>query len=145
MIACPKERPSYYKKNAENERKRSVALAFFKLYLTHDYAFDLLIRGVLGWFPLLRNFYLSVHAHVNFTLVNQKEARYEVSRLNVKLSDVRILRFRATFQTLHLFYLRTKLLRTYAPKNYAAAEIHPYWISAKKRFNLNLFNFKSVD
>ena len=107
----------------EKENSR-VALAFFKLYLTHDYAFDLLIRGVLRWFPLSRNSYLSVHAR-KFTLVNKKEARYEASRLNVKLSDVRLLRFRAPFQTLPLFYLRTKLLRTYAPKNYVAAEIHP--------------------
>ena len=31
-------------RDKENSR---VALAFFKFYLTHDYAFDLLIRGVL--------------------------------------------------------------------------------------------------
>ena len=50
MIACPKEGPSYYKKKMKRMRDKEnsrVALAFFKLYLTHDYAFDLLIRGVL--------------------------------------------------------------------------------------------------
>ena len=66
----------------EKENSR-VALAFFKLYLTHDYAFDLLIRGVLRWFPLSRNSYLSVHAR-KFTLVNKKEAISKVWSIALK-------------------------------------------------------------
>ena len=46
-------------------------------------------------------------------------------RLNVKLSEVLLLRLRATFHTLPLFYLRTEILRTYARENYATVEINP--------------------
>ena len=48
--------------------------------------------------------------HVNFNHVYKVEARYKVSkvlRLNVKLSEFLLLRLRATFHTLPLFYLRT--------------------------------------
>ena len=43
-------------------------------------------------------------------------------RLNVKLSEILLLRLRATFHTLPLFHLRTQILRTYAWKNYATVE-----------------------
>ena len=46
-------------------------------------------------------------------------------RLNVKLKEVLLLRLRATFDTLLLFYLRAQILRTYARKNYATVEINP--------------------
>ena len=46
--------------------------------------------------------------------------------LNEKLSEVILLRLRASLQALPLFYLRTYILRTYAPKNYATLEINPY-------------------
>ena len=44
-------------------------------------------------------------------------------RLNVKLSEILLLRLHATFYTLPLFYLQTQILRTYAWKNYATVEI----------------------
>ena len=62
---------------------------------------------------------------VNFNQVNKIEARYKLLRLNVKLSEILLLRLRATFHTLPLFYLRTQILRTYAWKNYATVEINP--------------------
>ena len=43
----------------------------------------------------------------------------------MKLKEVLLLRLRATFDTLLLFYLRTQILRTYARKNYATVEINP--------------------
>ena len=45
-------------------------------------------------------------------------------RLNVKLREVLLLRLRATFHTMPLFYLRTLFLRTYARKNYVTVEIN---------------------
>ena len=54
--------------------------------------------------------------HVNFNHVNKIEATYKVWRLNVKFSEVLLLRLRATFHALPLFYLRTLILRTYARK-----------------------------
>ena len=45
--------------------------------------------------------------HVNCNHVNKIEARYKVLRLNAKLSEVILLRLRATFRILLLFYLRT--------------------------------------
>ena len=45
--------------------------------------------------------------HVNLNHENKIEARYKVLRLNVKLSEVLLLRLRATFHTSPLFYLRT--------------------------------------
>ena len=45
--------------------------------------------------------------HVNFNHVNKIEARYKVLRLNVKLSEVLLLRLRAIFHTLPLFYYAT--------------------------------------
>ena len=47
-------------------------------------------------------------------------------RLNVKLSEVLLLRLHAAFHTLPLFNLRTKILRTCASKNYATMEISTY-------------------
>lgn len=48
MIAFQRKAELLRKKNAENERKRKFkSRVGFKLYLIHDYAFDLLIRGVL--------------------------------------------------------------------------------------------------
>ena len=56
--------------------------------------------------------------HVNFNHVNKVEARYKVLRLNAKLSEVLLLRLRATFHTLPLFFtnvncrhVRTQRLR----------------------------------
>ena len=57
-------------------------------------------------FPLTR-FWLRMLTHVNFNHVNKIEARYKVLRSNVKLSDVLLLRLRAFFHILPLFYLRT--------------------------------------
>ena len=45
--------------------------------------------------------------------------------LNEKLSEVQLLRLRATFHGLPLFYLRTYIFLTYARKNYATLEINP--------------------
>ena len=59
-----------------------------------------------GWFPLTR-FWLRTLTPLNFNHVNKLEARYKVLRLNAKLSEVLLLRLRATFHTLPLFYLRT--------------------------------------
>ena len=46
-----------------------------------------------------------VYIHVNFTHVNKIETWYEVLRLNVKLSEIKLLC--VMFHTLPLFYLRT--------------------------------------
>ena len=46
-------------------------------------------------------------------------------RLNEKLSEVQLLRLRATFHALPLFYLRAYIFLTYARKNYATLEINP--------------------
>ena len=60
-----------------------------------------------GWFPLTR-FWLRTVTHVT-----RIEARYKVLRLNVKLSEVQLLRLRATvhaclyFICEHKFYART--------------------------------------
>ena len=62
-----------------------------------------------GWFPLTR-FWLRTLTHVSFNHVNEIEARFttcKVLRLKVKLSEVLVLRLRATFHTLPIFYLRT--------------------------------------
>ena len=60
-----------------------------------------------GWFPLTR-FWLRTLT-VNFNHVNKIEARYKVLRLNVNLSEILLLRLRATFHTdcERKFYLRT--------------------------------------
>ena len=44
---------------------------------------------------------------VNFNHVNKIKVRYKLLRLNVTLSEILLLRLRATFQTLPLFYVRT--------------------------------------
>ena len=55
-----------------------------------------------------RVIFTCVYKHANFNLVNKIEARYKLlSFFFSKLSEVQILRLRATFQTLPLFYLRT--------------------------------------
>ena len=46
-----------------------------------------------------------VTIHVNFTHVNKIETRYEVLRLNMKLSEIKLLRM--MFHALPLFYLQT--------------------------------------
>ena len=70
--------------------------------------------------------FLATHVNaLKFNHVNKIEARYKVLRLKVKLSEVLLLRLRATFHTLPLFYLRTYMLRTYARKKYATVEINP--------------------
>ena len=51
--------------------------------------------------------------------------------LNEKLSEVQLLRLRAGFHALPLFYLRTEILRTYARKNYVILEINPKGSSAQ--------------
>ena len=56
----------------------------------------------------MTGFWLRTLTHVNSNHVNKIEARYKVLRLNVKLSEVLLLRLRATFHTLPLFYLLTK-------------------------------------
>ena len=43
----------------------------------------------------------------------------------MKLSEVQLLRLRATVDALPLFYLQTYILHKYARKNYAAVEINP--------------------
>ena len=45
---------------------------------------------------------------VNFNHVNKIEARYKLLRLNVKLSEILLLRLRATFHTLPLFFCERK-------------------------------------
>ena len=65
-----------------------------------------------------------VSTHVNFNHVNKVEARYKALSLNVKLSEVQLLRLRATFHTLPLPYLLTQIIRTYARKHYTTVEIH---------------------
>ena len=52
--------------------------------------------------------FLAMHVNVrNFNHVNKTEARQKVLSLNEKLSDVQLLRLRATFHAFNLFYLRT--------------------------------------
>ena len=52
-------------------------------------------------------FWLRTLKHVTSNHVNKIEARYKVLRLNVKLNEVLLLRLRAAFDTLPVFYLRT--------------------------------------
>ena len=59
-----------------------------------------------GLFPLTR-FWLCTFTHVNFNHANNAEARYKALRLIVKLSEVQLLRLRATVDALPLFYLQT--------------------------------------
>ena len=46
-----------------------------------------------------------------FNHINKIEAGYKVLRLKVKLNEVLLLRLRATFHAVPLFYLRTYMLR----------------------------------
>ena len=55
----------------------------------------------------MKRFWLRTLRHVNCNHVNKTEVSYGVLTLNVKLSEVLLLRLRATFHTLPLFYLRT--------------------------------------
>ena len=77
-----------------------------------------------GWFPLTRIF--SVQTHVKFPCVNEIEAMYERSRVNVKVERGSTFTLPVTFHTLPpsppwlpLFYLRA-----FIRKNYATVEIH---------------------
>ena len=69
--------------------------------------------------------WLHTLTHVNFNHVNKTKVRQKLLSLNEKLSKVQLLRLRATFHALPLFYLRTYILRTYARKNFAKLEINP--------------------
>ena len=82
------------------------------------------ISSSKGWFPLTR-FWLRTLTHGNLNHVNKIEARWKVLSLNEKLSEVQLLRLRATFHALPLFCLQTQILRTYARTNYATLEINP--------------------
>ena len=57
---------------------------------------------------------LMLPTRVTFLCVTKKEAMFERPRLNVKLSENQLLRLRAIFHTLPLFYLRV-----YGSKNYS--------------------------
>ena len=60
-----------------------------------------------GWFPLSR-FWLGTLTHVKLILITWIKNRQDKRmNLNEKSSEVQILRLRATFHALHLFYLRT--------------------------------------
>ena len=43
----------------------------------------------------------------------------------MRVTEVQLLRLRATFHALPLFYLRMEILRAFARKNYATLEINP--------------------
>ena len=94
----------------------------------------------------MTRFRLRTLTHVNFNDVNNIEARYNVLRLNVKLSEVQLLRLRATVHALSLFYLRTSILRRYAPKNYTTVEIIPtsMWGFIHIKETVYLLQFKEV-
>ena len=78
-----------------------------------------------GWFPLTR-FCLRTLSTENLSHVDKIEAIYKMLRVNVKLSEVLLLRLRATFHALPLFYLFSNVnLRTYARKKYETVEINP--------------------
>ena len=51
---------------------------------------------------------------VKFLCVTKKEAMFERPRLNVKLSENQLLRLRAIFHTLPLFYLRVHESKNYS-------------------------------
>ena len=55
-----------------------------------------------------------VYTHVNFNDVNKIKARYKVLSLNVKLTEVLLLRLHATFHALPLFYFRVEILCAFA-------------------------------
>ena len=55
----------------------------------------------------MTRFWLRTLTRVNFNNVNNIEARCNVLTLNVKLSEVQLLRLRATVYALSVFYLRT--------------------------------------
>ena len=68
------------------------------LWIMRDFTLRLISTGA----------FLATHINaLNFNHINKIEARYKVLRLNMKLSKVLLLRLRATFHTLPLFYLRT--------------------------------------
>ena len=94
----------------------------------------------------MTRFWLRTLTRINFNDVNNIEARYNVLRLNVKLNEVQFLRLRATVHALSLFYLRTYILRRYAPKNYTAVEINPtsMWRFIHIKKTVYLLQFKEV-
>ena len=56
--------------------------------------------------------FLATHVNARkFNHINKIEAGYKVLRLKVKLNEVLLLRLRATFHAVPLFYLRTDMLR----------------------------------
>ena len=60
----------------------------------------------LGWISTVAEIIFSyAYIHVNFTHVNKIETWYEVLCLNMKLSDIKLLRM--MFHALPLFYLQT--------------------------------------
>ena len=95
-----------------------------------------------GLFPLTR-FWLRTLMHVNFNHVIKIEARYKVLRLNVKLSEVLLLRLRATFHKLPLFSRFANVnfthVRTYLRKNYATVEVNPNKSNVSRELLSNVF------
>ena len=78
----------------------------FYIFLVANLTVNAWLTVLQGRFPLTR-FWLCTLTQVNFNHVNKIEARCKLFRLNVTLSKILLLRLRATFHTLPLFYLRT--------------------------------------
>ena len=73
-----------------------------------------------GWFPLTR-FWLRTLTHENFNHLNKIEARYKGLRLNVKLSEVYLLRSCIA----SILFANVNFAHVYTRKNYATVEINP--------------------
>ena len=86
--------------------------------------------------PLSRNFHISTH--VNCTRLNEIEAVYGRSRVNVKVERGQLLHLRVTFHTLSLFYSRAWNLRAYLRERYATMEIYPKSSLTKHAFATRL-------
>ena len=84
----------------------------------------------LGRFPPSRNF--SVRTHVNFTRVNEIEAMYERSHVNVKVEPRSTFTLTSDLSCIASILFANVKVRTNACKNYATVEIHPKTISYKK-------------
>lgn len=84
------------------------------VYLFFFFLIEFCFRVRVSVFPLPCNFYVP---GVNFTRVNKIKARYKLSSLNVKLSEVRTFTFilRSTFYTLPLFHVYAKVNFTHVP------------------------------
>ena len=61
--------------------------------------------------------------HVNFNHLNKIEARYKVLSLNKKLSEVQLLRLRATLRALPIIFASVNFTHV---RNYATLEINSY-------------------